>query len=96
LPSLYLENLVEKHLHDKNISDQLRQDMFEYYTKRMIGASIKFLIQGESATGRGLLAKCKNTKLFRARWRRWWMLSYVSPKILVFLLYIRNRSSMLG
>jgi glycosyltransferase involved in cell wall biosynthesis len=90
IPDLYLEKLLEEHFQDRSTPNNLRQEIFEYYSSRLIRISTSLIMQGEGGRSRKLLAKCRKTRRFRIKRLRWWFLSFFPGKLTRQLLAVRN------
>ena len=95
----YFEELLEKTLHAPEtglrglgkplglVKPKLRQDLYEYYTFRMIMIARSYLHHGETANCRQALMKCRGTnglrfKRFGLLWLRYWLLSFL-PRVVL-------------
>jgi glycosyltransferase involved in cell wall biosynthesis len=90
VPDFYLETLLENYVQDQTLQENLRKDLFEFYTSRLIQGSSQLIMNGENMRARNLLLKCKNTQIFKKKWTRWWILSYIPSKFVRQLLALKN------
>lgn len=79
-PVSYLLGLLES----GDVPESLRQSAIEYIAKHQILLAGRNLIYGNPQFARQLLLSCKNTKLYRSRWLKVFIISLVPSNVLLF------------